>query len=326
MSDEIYLTEDTAQRIADTVRIVENPTVNLSPPAGMDGVLVPSRVAAIQITGNIDSTFKVYPARIVYHDYTAPTIAGRWKPFVPDSLCWLYGDIPPVAPNDVVIALLVGIYSDNYPLFLFYQRGYGSGSVGSGSVGSGSVGSGSGQFTIEILTDTCDIFCPTSGSGNCNPVIGGMNEYTTYDISTMPWRIISKRQAIRKVCGGSGSGNGGNFAPCLNRNLNSTLYATLGGGNGTMVLTYNGTGWTGSKLLACGVTLRLNFTASLSPTCFFLAWGCNGSGTDNPGGMGVGSITVGPPFASVTYTIDMNSGIGGCVFPGCGSITVVVGE
>lgn len=119
--DEVILTVKTAERIRDAVKQVEHSTIDLTPNPGRS-YPTGDCVRAVQITGTINATTRVYPARIVRHDYTEAVLANRWKQFVPDALCWVYAaglsTTSLMAIGDVVSGVLIDIYADGLPLFL----------------------------------------------------------------------------------------------------------------------------------------------------------------------------------------------------------------
>lgn len=80
------------------------------------------------------------------------------------------------------------------------------------------------------------------------------------------------------TAGSSGGGGGatGGYVNSCSRNLNSTLYASLSSGDGTMSLAWDGsTYWAGSKVLGCGRTLYLRVSAPGGTE--FVEWSCNGT-------------------------------------------------
>lgn len=118
---------------------------------------------------------------------------------------------------------------------------------------------------------------------------------------------------------------GGTSALC-SRTLPATLTATLGSGEGTMALTWNGGAarYEGSKALTCGETLRLRYDPALDadPGMAALTYSCDGVNWFSPHG---GSKLCGPPY-TVSVACDMDEAAAGCAAGSCGVITVDIAE
>jgi hypothetical protein len=170
----------------------------------------------------------------------------------------------------------------------------------------------------ECVGATCDDlwWCTTTGVVSLptgtepDPAVYYSGPYTTY---------ADALAACDADSGGPGEPSGGTVTCCGPRQLNSTLYASLDGGFGTVTLTWDGsTYWAGSKALSCGETLYLRFDESCQ-----LTYSCNGTTFTATTVLGMTS-DCGPPFVydGGTAACDMDAGGIGCSAGSCGTVNV----
>jgi len=114
----------------------------------------------------------------------------------------------------------------------------------------------------------------------------------------------------------------GGTASCCSRALNEYLLASLSGGEGTLLLTWDAgnTRWAGSKALSCGETLYLRYSTGCG-----LTYSCDNV-TYAPATRDLTPVSCGPPASDGVYTLDMDDVGAGCAAGSCGSITATITE
>lgn len=131
----------------------------------------------------------------------------------------------------------------------------------------------------------------------------------------------SSRSTSSRSTSTSGSPALGGVVSCCGRALNATVFATAAAWTGTLVMTWDGTYWKGSKALPCGETLWLRMGTACA-----LEFSCNGSGWNACTNLG-GVTTCNPLFSSTGWTANMDNFGAGCVVGLCGTITgITIGE